>query len=161
MADNSTHSFNFQGTTPEWVENMINWSRTNNLDPTNIDTLLDTSLDVNTDVVVRNGNYENGWCGVLWGVADAGAVGLATCDYLLTGSGGRCDRFTVFLLRPWLEDQTTSTRRKVACHENGHTVGLKHTSGGASCVTDSQIPPPTGSLTTHDQNHLNDTNNYS
>jgi hypothetical protein len=163
MADNSSHTFNFQGTTPTWVENMINWSRTNNLDPTNIDTSLDATLDVHTDVVVRNGDYENGWCGNFWGPAQnpgiAGTVAVVTCDYLLSGSGGKCDRFTMFLLRWYLMGQTTSDRRKVACHENGHTVGLEH-AAHPSCMSAAGPVPQNGSFTTHDQNHLNDPINY-
>jgi hypothetical protein len=159
MADNASHTINFQGTTPDYIINMIEWARVNSLDPTAINTSIDTSLDTNTDVVVRNDDY-TAWCGREWGPPDGG-IALVTCDYLLTGSGGKCDRHTVFLLRWFMRGNLDqSERRRVACHELGHTVGLKHVTSGASCVTEDVIPPPSGYYTTHDQNHLNDPNNY-
>lgn len=42
----------------------------------------------------------------------------------------------------------------MACHEFGHTVGLQHSTEGASCMT-ANTPNGSGSLTAHDRGHIN------
>jgi hypothetical protein len=44
--------------------------------------------------------------------------------------------------------------KAIACHELGHSVGLRHTSDQASCMKD---PPTSSRLTSHDIAHLNST----
>lgn len=45
--------------------------------------------------------------------------------------------------------------QRIACHEMGHAVGLRHTSTQASCMKQSSEGGNSSLLTSHDQTHLN------
>jgi hypothetical protein len=48
---------------------------------------------------------------------------------------------------------TEANRRSVACHEIGHTVGLRHTTDSSSCMYNGSTYPQT--LNAHDRAHIN------
>lgn len=50
-------------------------------------------------------------------------------------------------------DGTATGRNTVACHELGHTLGLRDRASGSSCMRDAVTTPP--NLETHDWNELN------
>lgn len=48
---------------------------------------------------------------------------------------------------------TTHRRRFIACHELGHTLGLRHRTGSSGCMNDDNSSYPTN-LPTHEQDLL-------
>ena len=126
--------------------------------PTDIDLQSEhLSADVNTDVVYLESNYSGlrATCGTTnyyWhgtpGVPSGStvAIGWAKCQAL---SGSRCQRFNVYFDSSWTGGASAVGRLHLACHESGHTVGLKHGDDG-SCISASS-----GTfLTTHDRGHI-------
>lgn len=47
--------------------------------------------------------------------------------------------------------------KRIACHELGHSVGLRHTSDSASCLKRTADGGTSSDLTSHDRTHLNNT----
>jgi hypothetical protein len=90
---------------------------------------------------------------------DNGLAGWAECLPGSPTSGShpsrRCDRQKLRFNSDYPASfDTFDDRRAVACHELGHTVGLRHTALQSSCMKN----PPNGSapfLSTHDINHIN------
>jgi hypothetical protein len=62
--------------------------------------------------------------------------------------------------RPTTTDfDTQGGRRRIACHELGHTVGLRHWnqyhSGAGSCMFTPPVNATTEGLSQHDRDHIN------
>lgn len=105
--------------------NAMDWTRGNNLNPTNINTSQIFTLTASTDVNVLDGAYTD-YCGVQWvTTTTGGVVGITTCDTL---SGSACKRHSLRMSTVFTSNSTTTTVRGLACHENGHAVGLGHRS---------------------------------
>lgn len=75
-------------------------------------------------------------------------------DYLCLdfNTWGRCERARVRLNAAVLTD--ADNRRKTACHEIGHSVGLIH-GGTADCMLSGPVSKPTYTYTQHHINHIN------
>lgn len=90
------------------------------------------------------------------------AYGWVDCPPANTGTGGvgvhRWCRGQYMRFNANYETQlnTQRARRALACHELGHTVGLRHTTADNSCMTTIYHPRdmPTG-LNNHDRDHIN------
>lgn len=83
-------------------------------DQTLVDTTFHSSCTTRTDVV--------------WNLESIdGVFGMAIC-YERTEDGGYCDQYDVYLNSGLIvdADHPSSQRRKTACHELGHTVGVRH-----------------------------------
>ncbi|WP_203906423.1 zinc-dependent metalloprotease family protein [Rhizocola hellebori] len=152
-ADNATHSFHYVDLTQHMTD-ATNWARTNNLNPTDINTTYDSTLDSLTDVVVRDVHYVD-YCGYDWlQPGGSGVVGLATCDSL--SPSGQCEQHTVRYNLNFTESTPQSNERGLACHELGHTLGLQHTTGNTCMQTG--YPKPVNDYSNHDRTHI--ANNY-
>lgn len=53
-------------------------------------------------------------------------------------------------------DDDEADRRKTACHEAGHSVGLEHGNYKTDCMINGEIPAPTGAWKTYNLHHIND-----
>ncbi|MEV6965877.1 matrixin family metalloprotease [Hamadaea sp. NPDC051192] len=153
-ADNATHSFHNVDLSTAMV-NATSWARTNNVDPTDINTTTDPSLDGLTDVVVRDRYYVD-FCGHDWyrSSTNGGVVGLATCDD--TNSADECEQHTVRYNNYFVDNTSLTNERGLACHEIGHTLGLAHRTS-KSCMQQG-YPKPLNNYSAHDAEHIN--NNY-
>lgn len=129
-ADGTYHTFYFIDVEQNMRE-ATHSARHDNLDPTDINTAMDADLDANTDVVLQQRNYQTGFCGMTWHADNEGIIGLTTCYF--KSSSGDCTRHDVYYDGSWTSNATSQGARDVlACHEVGHTVGLRHQS--SSCM---------------------------
>lgn len=148
-ADNRTHYFHYADLTST-MANATYWARVNNVNPTDVNTAYDGTLDNLTDVVVRDRYYVD-YCGYDWyHPSTGGVVGLATCGRL--NSARECEQHTVRYSNYFEDNTSLSNERGLACHEIGHSLGLAHRNG--SCIQQG-YPKPMNNYGTHDRNHLN------
>lgn len=78
-----------------------------------------------------------------------GVAGLADCRALQDPD--ECEHWHVTYDEPWWIGAGDVSRRALACHETGHTVGLKH--GPYGCMEVGQYPNQY--LGTHNRDHIN------
>jgi hypothetical protein len=148
MADNRDHYVQYVNLTSQ-AQSVLNWTRVNNYNPTDVDTHGETNPNPATDVRVEDDDYTGTTCGVTWLASPdgTGMAGLTPCQSL---TGSRCQQATIYLDNDFVGPQTTTMERSLACHEFGHTLGLMHRSPG--CL----VSPLSGStaISTHDTEHL-------
>jgi len=152
QADNASHSYQYIDLS-SYMDSATDYARANAIDPTDVNTVIDGTPDALTDVLVRDRYYDD-YCGYNWWTASAGGViGLATCDSLSPTS--RCEPHTVRYSNVWGDGASTSHRRWLSCHENGHSLGLTHRDAFDSCMTPSPLPTIVVLYSGHDIAHLN------
>lgn len=152
QADNASHSYQYIDLS-SYMDSATDYARANAIDPTDVNTVIDGTPDALTDVLVRDRYYDD-YCGYNWWTASAGGViGLATCDSLSPTS--RCEQHTVRYSNVWGDGASTSHRRWLSCHENGHSLGLTHRDAFDSCMTPSPLPTIVVLYSGHDIAHLN------
>lgn len=114
--------------------------------PTDLAASMSTDPD-NTDVFVHDDYY--GYSVAGWAVCPVGA----------SQGGSHPDRWCIgqevhYNLNATSYIEDAGSRAYLACHELGHTIGLRHSSDSGSCMT---VNTPDGSsvLTSHDVSHIN------
>lgn len=117
-----------------WQDN-LSWNRVNNLNPTDLSTSY-VSEHSNSDVAVRVNNY-----------GDLGWAGQADC---VDRSAPTC-RHWHLEMNTYYGPYTQWQKRYLACHESGHSVGLRHV-GAAGCVEETWS---TNLFSGHDVDHIN------
>ncbi|MDP3953197.1 hypothetical protein [Microbacterium sp.] len=155
-ADNATHTIHYIDL-KDHVRNMNEWVRNNVLEPAGFKTSVQASPNSLTDVLVRDRYYVD-YCGFNWWnqSKDSGVIGLATCDKLSPTS--RCETHTLRYNLHWTDLQGVALRRRLACHEHGHGIGLQHRSTQTGCMPAMAEDWAVSDYSPHDKNHL--TNNY-
>lgn len=129
MADNKDHYIWLHSSVGPAMENQIMWNRTENLNPTTIDTHTTVPPpDYRTDVEVFQDSYTGSICGRPWYTLSG-----ATICWSLTASN-RCQQHAIYYNSPEVAGFTTHGRRWAACHEFGHTLGLGHVGNTNSCM---------------------------
>ncbi len=136
-----------------YMDAATDYARSHAIDPTDVYTSIDTTPDEHTDVDVLDRYYVD-YCGYAWYTsATGGVIGAAKCDLL--SSTSRCDRHSVRYSSTWGDGATTAQRRWLACHENGHALGLAHRSATDSCMVPSLPASLTSTFSGHDVAHIN------
>lgn len=155
-ADNATHTIHYIDLA-DHVHNMNEWVRNNVLEPAGFTTTVQSTSNSLTDVLVRDQYYE-AYCGYEWWdpTSKRGLIGLATCDDL--SSTSRCESHTLRYNLHWTSLQGVALRRRLACHEHGHGIGLKHRSTETGCMPSGADSWSVSDYSPHDKNHL--TANY-
>lgn len=145
------------------VESMTDWVRLNRIDYlAGIQTSRVPTETYYTSVLVRDQAYVD-YCGFDWAQShsDPGFVGLVTCDQVVAAGSmsGQCSKHTMRFNLNWITGSTQNDRHGLACHEAGHTVGLKHSTFNdqESCMP-TDYPKPRNGYSGHDGNHI--VNNY-
>jgi hypothetical protein len=161
MQDPNPHTFYYSDLDSN-TQLHVDWARRDVLERTSIDTSVVPEVTSLTDVVVYDQDYLY-YCGYDWhgpqNVSGVGTVGAVTCVSL--AAGGKCEKHEVRMdLSWWLHAEVTNLeRRSVACHENGHTVGLTHVddhpgiSDQNSCMQ--SVSGARDYISEHDVIHLN------
>lgn len=130
MADNADHSYFYRDLRSDTVAAMT-WTRLNNMDPTDINTTLMSSENSQTDVIVVD-NYMTTECGKAWFSQGGGVLASTSCHSIV--STWACDQHFVRVDLGAMDSITINGQRQLACHENGHTVGLTHSDATATCM---------------------------
>lgn len=140
------------------MRDAANWTRTNLMNGTSLDTFSVAEPTAQTDVVMRDLYYTD-WCedtlGVQWTTNGiTGLHGMAAC-YSITG-GGRCDQQVVRISNFWFDARDLAGDRWIVCHELGHAIGLVHRDTGQGCMLNTGAVG-LQSYTAHDLLHFNGT----
>lgn len=146
MADNWEHTYYYSSLTSA-MSAATTWSRTNNVDPTNMQSVLLSTPTATTDVVVYDEDYTN-FCGYTWNGSGGTVVGLVSCVSLTTAN--TCEKHEMRFDTSFTGSTSQATQRVLACHETGHTIGLTHRSG--SCIATPLTS--TNTYSGHDIGHI-------
>jgi hypothetical protein len=145
----------------DYSENQTDWVRAERLNVLpGINTYRVSSESLFTSVLVRDQHYVD-YCGKDWwqNPAGGGTVGMASCDQVEPSL--QCSKHTVRYNLNWTyhPNRTLGERRGLACHENGHALGLTHSTfdDDDSCMPQ-QYPKPRNGYSPHDGAHI--TANY-
>lgn len=155
QADNPGQNYEYTYLTTR-MANATDWARTNVIDPTRVDTWIDQTPDEHTDVLVTD-TYYHTLCGYNWVDDDtpSGVVGLTTCEKLT--SVGNCDQHLVRYDLYFTDNADLDGRRGLACHENGHALGLAHPEDSGDPTTTCMktgYPRPLLDYSSHDKSML-------
>lgn len=148
LGNNAYHVLNWEGDQDiAGMQASHGWARDNQYNPTDLVAYTDAS-DSLPDVRVWDEPYGNtGW------------LGIVECPTNNTGTGGshpnRWCRGQILRYNASYAGSldTEGERRSVACHEIGHTVGLRHTAVADSCMSNGVLFPT--ALNAHDISHIN------
>lgn len=124
--------------TQTWI-NIVNWNRTNNIDPTVFNTVWTPSHDI-ADAAIGNAQL-------------ADAHGEMYCAVVYIADPNMCDHYHATY--DHVDPLTLNQQRSVGCHELGHTLGLGHrfNNNNTSCMAVDQYFPLY--LDIHDKDEVN------
>jgi len=157
VANNSVHAVRFAslGEVP-YIADATQWALTYQYNPTDLLAYRD-DLDPYPDVVASDSNFGNNGL-VAWVECPTDNTGESGTDPYRSCRGQRLRYNSWF----WLYDtayDTQAGRRKIACHELGHTLGLRHWdqyhTGTGSCMYNPPVDATVEGLNTHDRDHIN------
>jgi hypothetical protein len=143
ITDNSNLEYQRLSLTTK-MQAAVSYAITNAVNPTDLNGVEIASATSVTDAVIMDSDY-SAYCNKDWHPDDPGdadssyVVGLSECKAL---NGGRCDRSEIrFDTSRTNEITVTDARaRKLACHEIGHSIGLKHgLASSQTCMTDAPL----------------------
>jgi hypothetical protein len=151
MADNETHTVWYYDSLRADGRQATNRARNHDLDPTAINTIDATSDSSIIDAVIFS-QYYTTFCGLDW---SGGIAGFTMC--VSTNSQDRCERHEIRYNELALDNLNDDRDQSLACHELGHSVGLKHRqvegAAGNGCMDNDHFYPD---YTDHDRSHLSD-----
>jgi hypothetical protein len=156
MADNENH-YVWNQTLTQPTLDAANWVRVYTYNPTVINTYTEDIRTSQTDVILHDDDYDTRTCGLQWrtsSTATTGIVGLSECRSL---SGSKCQQFYVYFDTDYMGPKSLAQERWLACHELGHTVGLKHQYAPEyrpTCMHDDPNVSNPSTLHAHDITHL-------
>lgn len=126
---------------PTWQDAM-DWTRNNNINPTQINTD-SVNLHDNSDVAVYHKDY-----------GDTTWDGAAACIDELANN--RCGHWHVKLNSALLGGASLDYKRGLSCHETGHASGLHHRDpSDVSCMVNTDAIDAKRWFDSHDDGHIN------
>lgn len=157
VANNYAHAVRFSSLTDiPGIATETQWALTNVYDPTDLRAYRDDA-DPYPDVIASDADYgNNGLLG--WVECPPDNTGELGTDPYRSCRGQRL-RYNAYYWFNATYYDTQTNRRKIACHELGHTVGLRHWNdyhtGTGSCMYNSPLTASTTGLSQHDRDHIN------
>lgn len=145
MADNADHTFYYDSVVNP-SETAADGARQDNLNPTDINTSKLGSPSPSTDVVLYD-QYYTDFCGLPW----SGLSGFTMC--VSTNGASECEKHEVRFNLAAIDGLNPGNDKSLACHEFGHSVGLKHRSAGADGCMDPDHYY--AGYAGHDEDHIN------
>jgi hypothetical protein len=130
------------------VASATTWGLNNVISPTDMNVTITTSTTVVPSVNYYDADYST-QCGYSFHPA-TNVVGLTICNSLT--SSARCRTHSIYMDNSFTNITDDYTRRCIAIHETGHSLGLAHRSGE---VMQGTIPLPTSSFSSHSLAHIN------
>ena len=109
--------------------NAVAWVLNNRVAPTDLTVQYDSTPDSATDAVYYDADYTT-FCGRTWHGSGGSVVGMVQCSSL---AGQHCNRMNVHFDNSATDAYSTTKARVLACHETGHSIGVKHASG-STCM---------------------------
>jgi hypothetical protein len=132
MQDPNPHTI-YYDSLEQSVRDHMEWARWAVVDPTTVDSQLVSSATSLTDVVVYDQDYTT-YCGLNWHdpgpEPNEGFAGYVFCVSLT--SNNKCEKHELRIDLSWWNtsfagaDNNNMPRRYMACHEMGHTLGVRH-----------------------------------
>jgi long-subunit fatty acid transport protein len=124
-ADSAAHGYWYLSSLSAAMATATNSARANYVDPTDITTFNAPSLASDTDVVVTDQDYTD-FCGKAWHGSGGVVIGQAMCVSLAVNPANACEKHEVRYDESYVASASGLQRISMACHENGHTLGLTH-----------------------------------
>ncbi len=152
FADNGHHTFNWDST--EYGTALaVQYSMSN----------LNNQTDMTTEWVVPSSQTDNRsydqhyttYWGLDWDGSSTGWNLYAYAKCVETTLAGNCQQWQIRYDLADMNRFSNYQRQQVACHETGHSVGLDHSSEGASCLRNAVLSASTNYYTSHDRGHIN------
>ncbi|MGH3446245.1 MAG: hypothetical protein ACRDP4_01335 [Nocardioidaceae bacterium] len=106
-----------------------------------------------TDVNVYDQHYVD-YCNYSWykpSTNPTGVAGLVVCYHLTRQN--ECEKHELRITIDWMQTHTRKGQQTIACHEFGHTLGLNHNPGHATCIKDLSYARP--HISAHDRHAIN------
>lgn len=155
MTDSTTHTYHMNTTwTTQNVEDAMNWHLPRLASEYGMTVQEHSSNNTNTDIVVFDADYTT-QCGLDWDASPGNKVGLAKCVNHWNATQ-RCDRHYLRFDTSDTNNFSAAKNRKLACHETGHALGLKHRfrTSDPGCMRSSLGAATTNYYSAHDQSHF-------
>lgn len=157
LANNVYHAIRWHGQVGNQIpgiDDAVLWSVANNYNPTDLIAYRDES-DPLPDVWVHDYNYRQLNGIAAWVVCGSDNTGTGGAHPNRWGRGQHL-RYNSWYYTYWTGIyDTPSQRRFMACHELGHTVGLRHRLDSKTCMYQYVGEDAIGLLTVHDEAHIN------
>jgi hypothetical protein len=140
--DNGTHTYCVDTGGNQSYRDALTWARDHLDNHTDMSTTFSETCQTQTDVWFY-AEYLGGCC--LWG----------TWDCFTWNGAGECETGDMKLNRSALDGKGQDNKDKVACHEQGHSVGLGHDNGSTTTCMAQGIDGPPKVYNGHDKDHIN------
>jgi len=133
----------------------VDWIMLNRVLPTDLEVGAASS---GGDFIYYDDDYTT-FCGKnWWSAGSGGVVGFAKCEALVASA---CDTHKVYLHLGYTNTVDTAGRRKLICHETGHSIGITH-NDHTSAALDScmKTPPSSAGISNYSSHEINDMINF-
>ena len=135
------------------LSDAVDWVVRNDINTTDLSSSLTTSATYQ-DISIHDGDYVS-WCDYEWWGAGGTTIGASKCSELVRSE---CKWHTVAIQQGWIASTTAVKRKRLVCHEIGHSIGILHQTHGIthSCMWEN----PGDSIAFFSDHEVNDMINY-
>lgn len=135
----------------------VNFVMNYRINPTDLSSYSTTSTSSSVDITIYDGSYTSYCNKDWWTAADGGVYGMARCNKLIYRA---CDGHRIYLNTRYTNSHSYTNRKKLLCHEVGHTLGISHNYHGSSSTNSCMKSDSEHGTTTYSSHEKNDMINY-